>query len=194
MAELRTVHTLESYLRGQRRLHGHLTVTDAATQTASDTAVVTVANVAPTGSLSNNGPVNTNATVTISFSNQNDVSTPDRNAGYVYSYDCDNNGTWEQTDVTSATASTSFATAGTKTVKARIRQGRRVHRLTTTVIVNARRRQTLAWIRAGMKGRRCRSAELPAAVLAVDLPLELGMAVGRTLTYHTHLRTTAATR
>jgi len=114
-----------------------LTVTDAATQTASDTAVVTVANVAPTGSLSNNGPVNTNATVTITFSNQNDVSAPDRNAGYVYSYDFDNNGTWEQTDVTSATASTSFATAGSKTVKARIKdKDGGFTDYTTAVIVN----------------------------------------------------------
>jgi hypothetical protein len=65
--------------------------------------------------------VNTGANVTISFSGQTDVSGPDRTAGYRYSYDFDNNGTWEQTDVTSATATTSYATAGNKVVKARIK-------------------------------------------------------------------------
>src|SRR5262245_30825397 len=98
-----------------------LTVTDGANQTATDTATVTVNNVAPTATLSNNGPVNTNATVTISFANQDDVSAPDETAGFKYSYDFDNNGTWEQTDVTSASATTSYAASGSKTVKARIK-------------------------------------------------------------------------
>ena len=59
--------------------------------------------------------------MTISFSGQNDVSSVDRAGGYRYSYDFDNNGTWEQTDVTTATATTSYATTGAKTVKARIK-------------------------------------------------------------------------
>jgi parallel beta-helix repeat protein len=115
-----------------------LTVTDALNQVVSDTATVTVNNVAPTASLSNNGPVNTNATVTISFANQNDVSGPDRTAGYKYSYDFDNNGTWEQTDVTSATANTSYATAGNKVVKARIKDkdGGFTDYTTTVVVEN----------------------------------------------------------
>ena len=82
---------------------------------------MTVNNVAPTATLSNNGPVNIGANVTISFSNQNDVSTPDKNAGFKYSYDFDNNGTWELTDVTAASATTSYAIDGSKTVKARVK-------------------------------------------------------------------------
>ena len=114
-----------------------LTVTDGASQTASDTATVTVSNVAPTASLSNNGPVNAGANVTISFGSQSDVSSADQAAGYRYSYDFDNNGTWEQTDVTSATATTSYATAGSKTVKARIKdKDGGFTDYTTTVIVN----------------------------------------------------------
>jgi len=120
--------------------NGTYTVTLSVTlgsQTASDTATVTVNNVAPTASLSNSGPVNPNATVTISFANQNDVSSADRAAGYRYSYDFNNDGTWEQTDVTSATATTTFSSAGSKTVKARITDkdgGSTIY--TTTVIVN----------------------------------------------------------
>ena len=93
-----------------------LTVTDTTNQTATDIAAVTVANVAPTGTLGNNSPVAPGGSVTVSFTGQDDVSSADRAAGYKYSYDFDNNGTWEQTDVTSATATTSYGTAGTKTV------------------------------------------------------------------------------
>src|SRR5262249_54614408 len=52
---------------------------------------------------------------------QADVSAPDQAAGFKYSYDFDNNGTWELTDVTTASAITSFSTTGSKTVKARIK-------------------------------------------------------------------------
>src|SRR5262249_56157601 len=77
--------------------------------------------VARLAALSNKGPANTNANVTISFSGQNDVSAPDQAAGFKYSYDFDNNGTWEMTDVTAASATPSYPTAGAKTVKARIK-------------------------------------------------------------------------
>src|SRR5262249_1401317 len=98
-----------------------LTVTDGASQTASDTASVTGNNVAPTATVSNSGPVNTGVNVTISFTNQNDVSSVDRAAGYRYSYDFNNDGVWEQTDVTAASATTSYSSAGAKTVKVRIK-------------------------------------------------------------------------
>ena len=115
-----------------------LTVTDATNATATDTAVVTVANVAPTGTLSNSGPVAPNATVTISFANQFDPGTVDTAAGFKYSYDFDNNGTWEVTDSTTASATTSYATAGTKTVKARIKDSDGGFTdYTTTVTVNS---------------------------------------------------------
>jgi parallel beta-helix repeat protein len=114
-----------------------LTVTDGNNQTGSDTAVVTVNNVAPTATVSNNGPVDVNASVMISFANQNDVSSADRAAGYKYSYDFNNDGTWDQTDVTTSTATTSYNTAGSKTVKARIKdKDGGFTNYTTTVTVN----------------------------------------------------------
>jgi peptidoglycan/xylan/chitin deacetylase (PgdA/CDA1 family) len=48
--------------------------------------VVTVYNVAPTASLSNNGPINEGSAATISFSNQFDPSSADTMAGFHYSY------------------------------------------------------------------------------------------------------------
>src|SRR5262249_6339667 len=114
-----------------------LTVTDANNLVTSDAAVVTVNNVAPTATLSNNGPVNANAPVTISFASQNDVSAPDQAAGFKYSFDFDNNGIWDLTDVTTASASTTFSTAGSKTVKGRIKdKDGGFTDYTTTVTVN----------------------------------------------------------
>src|SRR4029077_16345332 len=114
-----------------------LTVTDANNQSATDTAAVTVSNVAPTGTVSNNGPVDTNASVTINFSGQADPSSADTAAGFKYSFDFDNNGTWEVTDSTTASAATTYATAGTKTVKARIKDKDGAFTdYTTAVVVN----------------------------------------------------------
>ena len=88
---------------------------------SQDTAVVTVANVAPTATLSNNGPVTTGNPVTISFSNQQDVSSADTTAGFKYSYDFNNDGTFDVVDSANASASTTFATSGTHVVKGRIK-------------------------------------------------------------------------
>ena len=98
-----------------------LTVTDAYGKTAQDSAVITVLNVNPTATLSNNGPVLVNSPVTISFSNQFDPSSADTAAGFKYSYDFNNDGTFELTDVSSATASTSYSAAGTYIVRGRIK-------------------------------------------------------------------------
>ena len=98
-----------------------LKVTDANNQTATDTAVVTVANVAPTATVSNGGPVTVNSLVSITFSGQLDASSADTSAGFKYSFDFDNNGTWDVTDSTAASATTSYPAAGSKVVKARIK-------------------------------------------------------------------------
>ena len=75
--------------------------------------------------------------MTISFGSQNDVSSADRAAGYTYSFDFDNNGTWEVTDSTTASATTSYATSGSKTVKGRIKdKDGGFTDYTTTVTVN----------------------------------------------------------
>ena len=49
------------------------------------------------------------------------MSSADAAAGFKYSFDFDNNGTWDVTDSATASASTTFATAGAKTVKGRIK-------------------------------------------------------------------------
>ncbi len=59
-----------------------------------------VANVAPTAALYNDGPVDEgSAGVIVSFAAQSDPSAADRAAGFRYSYDFDDDGVFEQTDV-----------------------------------------------------------------------------------------------
>jgi PKD repeat protein len=97
-----------------------LTVTDSLGRTASDTAAVSVSNVAPTADFTNNGPITTGSPVTLSFANQHDASTVDQAAGFRYSYDFDNDGTFDLVNSTNPTATYSFGTAGTYTVKGRL--------------------------------------------------------------------------
>jgi hypothetical protein len=52
-------------------------------------AAVRIRNVAPTGSLGNNGPVNEASPATISWSGQSDPSHADTQAGFTYRYACD---------------------------------------------------------------------------------------------------------
>src|SRR5207245_9984410 len=52
------------------------------------TTTVTINNVAPTATLSNNGPVNEASPVTVSFSSQLDPSAADTSAGFHYTFDC----------------------------------------------------------------------------------------------------------
>src|SRR5207244_1447546 len=51
---------------------------------------VTVANVDPTATLANNGPVDEGSPATISFSGQQDPSGADTSAGFHYAYSCSN--------------------------------------------------------------------------------------------------------
>jgi PKD repeat protein len=91
---------------------------------------VTVNNVAPTATLSNNGPVNEGASATVTFGGQFDPSTDDTAAGFHYAYDVDNNGTFDVGDGSYAGSGPNdsqiisaalFADGpGTRTVKARI--------------------------------------------------------------------------
>src|SRR5439155_11031161 len=53
------------------------------------TTDVVVNNVAPTATLSNDGPVNEGSPATASFSNKLDPSTADTTAGFRYQYHCD---------------------------------------------------------------------------------------------------------
>src|SRR5207247_5609336 len=85
---------------------------------------VTVANVAPTATLGNGGPVDEGSPVSISFTAQFDPSPTDTTAGLRYAYSCTNG---DLSTSTYALASTSASTdctfpdgPATKTVKARI--------------------------------------------------------------------------
>src|SRR5262249_49556369 len=98
-----------------------LTVTDSLGRTATATALATIANVAPTAaSFTNNGPVTLGSPVTFTMTGGTDPSTVDVAAGLKYSFDFDNNGTFEITNSASPTASFTYATAGTYTARGRI--------------------------------------------------------------------------
>src|SRR4051794_25632774 len=79
---------------------------DAASNMGTEAVkVVDVANVAPTATLSNNGPVDEGSPATVTFTNQLDPSGPDTSAGFHYEYNCD--GSVFTTAPTYATADTS---------------------------------------------------------------------------------------
>jgi hypothetical protein len=99
-------------------------VTDGTAESNEATRSVSVANVAPSATLSNNGPVDEGSVATVSFSNQSDPSGADTAAGFHYAYSCSNG------DLSSATYAGSGSSASTTctygdgpsdhTVKARI--------------------------------------------------------------------------
>ena len=88
-----------------------------------DSLAVTVSNVAPTATLSNNGPVDEGFAATVSFANPYDPSTADTTVGFLHSYDFDNDGTFEvsASPLASMTVPASFFAdgPGSRTVLAR---------------------------------------------------------------------------
>jgi uncharacterized delta-60 repeat protein len=109
-------------------------VSDAATVNLS------ITNVAPTAVLTNNGPVFAGAAAAVTFSQQNDPGAADRAAGFRYSFDIGNDGTFEITDAASPSAAVpaSFlAGAGTVTVKGVIKdKDNASNEYTTTLVVH----------------------------------------------------------
>jgi len=102
-----------------------VTDSDVASDTDSeDVVVVSVANVAPTASLGNNGPVGEGSPATVSFSGQFDPSAPDTSAGFRYEYNCDGSAFAASPDYATADTSAShqctYPDNGTYTVRARI--------------------------------------------------------------------------
>ncbi len=98
---------------------------------AQQAVLMTVNNVIPTATLSNGGAVNEGSTGTVSFSGQSDPSVTDTTSGFHYSYDFDNNGSFEvggaggyagAVTAASATVPANFLADGpsTRTVRARI--------------------------------------------------------------------------
>lgn len=79
-----------------------LTVTDVSGVRRQDVIMVTVHNGAPTATFGNGGSVNEGSAGSVSFANQLD-SIADTAAGFRYSYDFDNDGTFEVVNSTSAT-------------------------------------------------------------------------------------------
>jgi hypothetical protein len=84
----------------------HVRVSDG-TLSSTDTAPVTVGNVAPSGTLSNSGPVVEGADATVTFSGASDPSSADTAAGFRYAFDTDGDGTYDVGDGTYAGSSTS---------------------------------------------------------------------------------------
>jgi subtilisin-like proprotein convertase family protein len=86
------------------------------TASDTDTATLTVANVAPTATLGTDGPVAEGSTATVTFSGQSDPSADDA-ATLTYSYDFDDDGVFEVDSSTSpsATVPASFLADGPST-------------------------------------------------------------------------------
>jgi hypothetical protein len=99
-------------------------VTDGDGGADTDSTTVTVNNVTPTATLSNDGPRTVGSAVTISFSDQDDASDPDEQAGLRYEYRCDGSSFTGPPDYatasTNATTTCTFPDSGTYTVRARI--------------------------------------------------------------------------
>ena len=67
-----------------------LSATDKDGGVGNDSKTITVNNVPPTATLSNNGPAAEGGSATISFSNQLDPSSADTTAGFRYAFSCTN--------------------------------------------------------------------------------------------------------
>ncbi len=97
-------------------------VTDLAGNVSLATTSLTVANVAPTATFSNSGPVTVGSSASVSFTNSSDVAA-DTAAGFLCSYDFNNDGVFDVTDSTSSTATVPasyLSTTGSKIIAARI--------------------------------------------------------------------------
>ena len=112
-------------LDGDGLPHATHTVTLRLTDVLTFTAVtpLTIANVAPTATLANDGPVAEGSTATVTFSGQSDPSAQDL-AALTYSYDFDDDGTFEVVDSASdsAVVPASFIADGpaTYTIRGRV--------------------------------------------------------------------------
>lgn len=120
-----------------------VTVTvDDGRASGSDTAVVTVKNVDPVATLSNNGPKDEGDPVAISFTNPSDPSSADTSAGFRYAYSCGNGdlgGATYASSGASASTTCTFKDNGTYAVKGRIldKDGGYSERTTTVTVDNA---------------------------------------------------------
>jgi PKD domain-containing protein len=83
---------------------------------------VTVKNVAPTATFSNNGPVDEGSSFTLTMSNGDDVSSADKAAKFEFAFDCGSGyGAWSSPAALSASQSCSTNDNGSRSVKAKVR-------------------------------------------------------------------------
>ncbi len=88
---------------GSYNLRVRTTYTGGTTAT-SNPVVLTVVNTAPTGTFGNSGAIAEGGSVSVNWSNVTDPSLRDTTAGFLYSYDFNNDGTFEITDSNQASA------------------------------------------------------------------------------------------
>ena len=113
-----------------------LTVTDPSGAASSATATATIANVAPTATFANDGPVNEGSSFHLALTNPSDPSPVDVAAGFSYAFDC---GDGAGLSAFSATSSASCLTAdnGIRLVRGQIRdKDGGVHEYPAQVVVN----------------------------------------------------------
>jgi hypothetical protein len=112
-------------------------------QSAQRSFQVNVSNANPTATFSNNGPVLEGGTATVSFSNVADPSTADVTAGFLYSYDFNNDGDFtdpgEAAGLTTPDSTVAFENSGIYTVRGRIQDqdGGFTDYTTTVTVTNA---------------------------------------------------------
>ena len=109
-----------------------VTVTDKDGGVGATSFTATVANVAPTATFSNDGPVNEGSSFHLSLTNPSDPSTADTTAGFTYAFDCgDGSGYGAFSAAASATCPTNDN--GIRTRQGQDHgQGRRRHRVHRT--------------------------------------------------------------
>ncbi|HUR53843.1 MAG TPA: VCBS repeat-containing protein, partial [Gemmataceae bacterium] len=146
------------------------------------TTTVVVVNVAPTGTLSGPaGPVRPGESFTVAFGGVSDPSPADTAAGFVYSFDTDEDGVFEVSGST-PNVTRSFVTLGTHTIVARVAdQDGAFTEVTTTVVVEppARSRSYAVGADAGGPARASlfRNGSEVLNVLAFDPPFTGGVRV-----------------
>ncbi len=83
-------------------------------------AQLLVSNASPTADFAGAGPVSEGGTITVVFGNQHDASSRDEAAGFGYSYDLDNDGTFDIVDSADPSVSFTAADSGSRIVRGRI--------------------------------------------------------------------------
>jgi len=104
---------------GARALTVKGRITDKDGHSNDYTTVINVLNVAPTAALKNDGPKGVGQNVTFTFYSIADVSPVDKLAGFTFSFDWNNDGTFDESGA-DAVRQHAFSTAGSHKVRGRI--------------------------------------------------------------------------